>query len=252
MNVQDFFGWSATCLTAGFYISLITPFFNVFKGNLSYENTPIVVIIISYINCITWVVYGTMISSNQIKVCNMLGGIATLILIFIYLGYHIRKKLLDSILYICILFIGTYIFYLILTKIINNAKIIGKMCIIAKFFVFISPVQLIYRVIKEKNYILIPIFASFVSFLSCICWILYGFFRDDFNVVIPNSTGLILALVQFYVYSFYKKKYRKIPESISSVDIENNILKGNKNEVSSIHVDEKSQDIMKEKPIDIN
>ena len=253
MNVQDFFGWSATFLTAGFYISLITPFFKVFKGNLSYQNTPIVVIIISYVNCITWVIYGRMISSIQIKVCNMVGGISTFILIFLYLSYHIRKYLQDSIIYICILLIGSYLFYLFLTEILNNAKIIGKMCVFAKFFVFISPVQLIYRVIKEKNYILIPIFASFVSFLSCICWILYGFLKEDINVVIPNTIGLILALVQFYVYSFYKIKYQKIIEQspTNTIDVEKNILKGNKDNDSNDKKKKKNQGIV-QKPIKIS
>ena len=50
MNAKEYFGWAATCLTAGFYVSLITPFFKIFKGKLSYEDAPIIVIIVSYIN----------------------------------------------------------------------------------------------------------------------------------------------------------------------------------------------------------
>ena len=34
MEVKDIFGWAATCLTALFYVSLITPFFKVFKGQM--------------------------------------------------------------------------------------------------------------------------------------------------------------------------------------------------------------------------
>lgn len=247
MNVKDLFGWAATILTAGFYISLITPFFNIFKGIISYKDAPIVIIIISYINCIIWVIYGTMIHSNQIKACNTVGGISTLILIIIYLAYEIRKYCLNSIIYVLILVIGSIIIFKFLTVIINDAQIIGKICVMAKFFVFISPVQLIYRVIKEKNYILIPIYASFVSFLSCICWVSYGFFINDFNVVIPNAIGLILALIQFYVYFFYKKKYPNLSQRTSSLGIENISSENNKKD----HIHENLDNIIKVKPVKI-
>ena len=95
MDAKEAFGWAATCLTAGFYVSLITPFFKIFKGKLSYEDAPIVVITVSYINCFSWCVYGNMISSNQIKICNLVGVISTLILIIIYLIYEIKKYCLN-------------------------------------------------------------------------------------------------------------------------------------------------------------
>ena len=251
MNVQEYFGWAATCLTAGFYISLITPFFNIFKGIISYEDAPIVVIIISYINCSTWIIYGTIIKSNQIKICNMIGGIATLILILIFLAYQIRKNCLNSILNFFILILGSLIIYKTLTNIINDPQILGKICIVAKFFVFISPVQLIYRVIKEKNYILIPIFASFVSFLSCIFWVLYGFSINDLHVVIPNSIGLILAIIQFYVYYYYKKKYPNLSKNSPTIGIENSFSGGNSTESTTMNIDENLQKKIKEKPVKI-
>lgn len=251
MNIQDFFGWSATCLTAGFYVSLISPFFKIFKGKLNYEDAPIFVITISYINCITWIIYGNLISSIQIKICNMIGGLSTLILIFIYLYYEIRKFCFDAILNTFILILGTSVIHKFLTLILKDPQIIGKICISAKFCLFVSPIQLVYRVIKEKNYILIPIFASFVSFLSCICWVLYGFFINDFHVIIPNAIGLILALVQFYVYSYYKKTYPHFVENSSTIGIENTFSEGNKNEENTNDIDEKEEKKIKEKPIQI-
>ena len=50
MEFQHFFGWSATYLTALFYISLITPFFKIFKGQMKYQDAPIFVIYVSYVN----------------------------------------------------------------------------------------------------------------------------------------------------------------------------------------------------------
>ena len=104
--------------------------------------------------------------------------------------------------------VGTFVLYNYLTVIITDkVNIIGNFCIFAKFCVFISPIQLIYRVIKEKNYILIPIYASFVSFSSGICWVIYGFYIKNIYVILPNMVGIILGITQFYVFFYYKKNY---------------------------------------------
>ena len=227
--------WAATSLTALFYVSLVTPFFKIFKGQMKYKDAPIFVIYVSYINCILWIIYGNMIISSQIRICNIIGAFSTFILIFIYLSYSIRKYILDSVLNAIIVLYGTFVLYNYLTVIITDkAHIIGKFCICAKFCVFISPIQLIFRVINEKNYILIPIYASFVSFLSGICWVLYGFYIEDINVVIPNTVGIILGIIQFYVFFYYKKYYPNLYVSNDIINIDNSFPEDNKEDVAII------------------
>ena len=236
MDYQYYFGWSATCLTALFYVSLITPFFKIFKGQMKYQDAPIFVIYVSYINCIMLCIYGNMIFSYQIRVCNMIGGISTFILIFIYLSYEFRKHILDPSLTAIIVIYGTYVLYNYFTVLITNKTyIIGNFCILAKFCVFTSPIQLIYRVIKEKNYILIPIYASFVSFISSIFWVLYGFCINDIHVITPNVVGIILGITQFYVYFYYKKHYSKLNRPSKPNTLDNSLSElHNKEEVAII------------------
>ena len=194
-----------------------------------------------------------MIFSDQIKICNLIGVISTLILIIIYLIYEMKKYYTDSILNIIILCIASFLIYNGLTKIINDVRFIGKICICTKLLVYISPIQLVYRVIREKNYILIPIFASFVSFLSCICWVTYGIFINDFNVVIPNATGIILALIQFFVYTIYKIKYHNYSQGSSTLGVEttSSSLEEYKNEGITIKINEENQKNLKVKPVKI-
>ena len=250
MDNQDLFRWSATFLNTAFYISLISPFFNIFKGKLRFEDAPIFVIVISYINCFIWIIYGNIISSNQIIIINIIGGISTLTLIFIYLIYEIRKYLLDSILNISILILGTIFIYKILAIIIKDAKLIGKICITTRLFAFISPIQLVYRAIKENNYFLIPIVTSYIGFLSCILWDLYGFFINDIYFVISYSIGILLILYQFYVYSYYKNKNKNLDENNSTIDFDN-YSDEYKKEVNSINIYDKIQEKIKEKPVKI-
>ena len=87
--------------------------------------------------------------------------------------------------------------------------------------------------------------------MSCICWISYGFFIKDINVVILNTIGLFLAIIQFYIYFFYKNKYPHLSKKSPTLSIENISSENNKNEERVIHINEKINKIIKEKPVKI-
>ena len=254
-KIQEIFGWVATGLTMCFYISPVIPFINVFKGKLSYEDTPVIIISTSYVNCFCWYIYGDMILSDQIKMCNMIGAISSLILICIYLLFELKKYAVDAILNALIIITGTLALYRGLTVIINDDSIIGKICNGTSIIVFLSPIQLIYRVIKEKNYILIPIYTAYVSFIASSCWVTYGVFIHDFYVVLPNLFGIILAIIQILVYFNYKRKYPSIGDKVinPTIDIETETgnEEGKKDESTSIKVDEDSHNNVKEKTVKI-
>ena len=221
MEFKDYFGWAATYLTILFFVSFTTPFFKIFKGKMKYYDAPIFVICVNYINCILWFIYGNMIFSYQIRICNQIGSISTFILILVYISYHIKKYILDSILNAIIVIYGTFVFYNYFPIIITDkAYIIGKICIASKFCVFISPIQLIYLVINEKNYLLIPIYASFASFCSGICWVIYGYLIKDMNVIVPNMFEILLGFSQFSIFFYYKKFYSKLEISNNTIHFE--------------------------------
>ena len=195
-----------------------------------------------------------MIVSDQIKYCYMIGGIVNLILMIIYLAYEVKKYLVDSILNTLILITGTWALYWALTFIIEDDRIVGKICIGTSCVVFLSPIQIIYKVIKEKNYILIPIYNCYLIFLYSICWVVYGIFITDFYVVFPNAIAIVLALVEIIIYLNYKRKYPGIGERefSSTIGIETtaNEEASKKEDSSSIKMEE-VDDKVKEKPVKI-
>ena len=252
-KLRETFGWIATCLTMCFYISPAIPFVNVFKGKLSYEDTPAIVVTTSYVNCFCWYIYGDMIFSYQIKICNLVGAISSLILVFIYLFYELKKYVLDAILNAIIIILGSYAIYNGFTLVIDDDQIIGKICVGTACIVFLSPIQLIYRVIKEKNYILIPIYTAWVSLVSTSCWVTYGVFITDLNVIIPNIIGLVLAIIQIVIYYNYKKKFPTIGEKefTSTIGIESTENEKDKKEPTAIKIDDDIQSKEEEKPVKI-
>ena len=251
-KVQEIFGWVATGLTMCFYISPVIPFINVFRGKLGYEDTPAIIVSTSYVNCFCWYIYGDMIFSDQIKLCNLTGAISSLILMCIYLIFEVRQYPIDAILNALIIITGSYAAYRGLTVIIDDDAIVGKICNVTALIVFLSPIQLIYRVIKEKNYNLIPIYTACVSLFSTGCWITYGVFLSDYYVVFPNSIGMVLGIIQICVFLNYKRKYPSIGHTTSTIGIEstgNEEIK--KEEDTTIKEDEENKKNVKEKPVKI-
>ena len=253
-SIEDVFGWVATCLTMCFYISPVIPFIQVFKGKLSYEDTPGILVTDSYVNCFCWYIYGDMVFSQQVKICNCIGAISSLCLICIYLAYEVRKYTLDAILNALIILTGSYAVYRGLTIVVDDDAVVGKICNVTSIIVFLSPIQILYRVFREKNnYFLIPIYTAWVSLFSTGCWVTYGILISDIYIQIPNIIGIILAIVQICTYIVFKRKYPTIGErdrDTSTIDIDNTV--DEKKETNNIKDDEENQTDVKEKPVKIS
>ena len=189
-------------------------------------------------------VYGDMVFSDQVKYAYMVGSIINCLLMSIYLVYEIRRYLVDTILNTLILITGTWALYRALTIIIDDDRVVGKICIGTTFIVYINPIQILYKVIKEKNYVFIPIYNCYLSFLLSVCWLVYGIFITDFYVVFPYAVGIILSLVQIVIYLNYKKKYPIIGERdfSSTIGIETTPNEEAKKESTPIKMDEMTEE----------
>ena len=190
----------------------IFPFLNVIKGKLNIEDFPIIMVISCYVNYFCWYVYGDMIFSFQIKYGYIIGSFIFGLIIVIYLILEIRKHLFDTILNALMLFSSTWALYRALNFIIDDDRVVGRIWKGTTFIVFVSPIKLLYKVIKENNYKYIPICNCYLSFLYSFCWLVYGIFITDLYVSFTNAIGIILALVQISYYLHLKKKYPIIEE----------------------------------------
>ena len=251
MDYQNIFGYTATGLSVCFYSSLVIPFFNVLRCKLNYEYTPIALIDTIYVDSLAWYIYADKILCDQLKLCNTIGACCSLILITIYLAYELKKYLVDSILNCLILILGTLVLHKGLTIVIEDAQVVGKICIGTKLISLFVPVLLICRVIKEKNYKLISVNITVTYMASCIGWVLFGKAANDINIMCANTVGVILCLIQFIVFLNFRKKYHRYSGSSSTIGIENISGEETKTESTTMNIDEESQDKEKEKPVKI-
>ena len=78
------------------------------------------------------------------------------------------------------------------------------MCSNSLLYIFF-PIRLIYKVLKEKNYMLIPFYQAWGSLFMSISWIIYGILISEIYVVIPHCFNIILATMQIVLYLNFKK-----------------------------------------------
>ena len=172
----------------------------------------------------------------------------------IYLIYEVRRYLVDTILNTLILITGSWALYKVPIFLTNNPRIIGIFCIGTSFIVFFSPIQIIYKVIKGKNYILIPIYNCYLIFLYAICWAVYGICIISFFVIISYAIAIALALVEIIIYLYYKRKYPAIGERefSSTIGIETTSNEEpSKKEENTLKMDEDTEAKGSEKPVKI-
>lgn len=200
--VGDIFGWVGTVIAIYFYIAPCVPFLKVLKGDLPVKDSPGVLLICSFMNCILWADYGLVNDKFLVYLANGIGGTITLIWITIFLFFLANKNIGLAILFNLGL-IGGVIGLLLLFFYLIDVTITGYVAMVFNILMYAAPGEKIFKVITTKDYKLIPIFSTVGGFLCSLCWFMYGFISKDINLIIPNGLGLLFAILQIVAYLFY-------------------------------------------------
>jgi hypothetical protein len=252
-TIEDIVGWIACGLTISYFIPQIIPYIHVIQGNLYFEDTPGFFISTCYINSYLWYIYGEMIYSDQIRISNIIACFICLISMGIYIIYEIRKYTIDAILNILIIIMASWAAYKYLIIVVDDDRVIGKLCIGSSIILYLYFIYIINKVIKEKNFLLIQFYHTLIYLLVTISWIAYGIITKDVYIVFPYSLGIIFSLIEIVIYLTYKKKYPFIEEKdfSSTIGIESNVNEDNKREKSINIEDDKAINNIKERQVKI-
>ena len=202
----EIFGWVGTGIAIYFYLAPAVPFIKLVNDHLKVNEVPGILLICSFMNCILWADYGLLDDTFQVYLANGIGGAITLIWITIFLIYIGKQNIKIALLYIILLMICvggiSYVFYFIIDK-----DITGKVAMIFNILMYAAPGEKIFKVFKTKKYNLIPIFSTIGGFFCSLCWLAFGIYKGDINLIIPNGLGLFFSILQIVVYLiFYCKK----------------------------------------------
>lgn len=200
-------GCIGTYASSCFFLSFCLPFVDLFRGDIKYEETPGPIILANYFNCFMWYYYGDMIDSSPIKVNYLACYITSAILLIIYLGYEFREYKSDAVLNFLIIAVLTFIIWKLFKIFDDDDDKVFYGCLIGNVLVYLSPIQILYKVVKELNYHLVPIYSAFISLIGCCVWTLYAFNTKGFTLLaVPNVLGILMSIIQIFVWKNYRKK----------------------------------------------
>ena len=204
--IKDIFGWTGTGLAIYFFISPVVPFCKLINEQMKINEIPGILLFCSFMNCILWADYGLLDDSFQVYFTNGIGGVITLIWITIYLIYLAKQTIGYALFLVILLMIAiggiSFVFYFLLGK-----KITGWAAMIFNVLMYAAPGEKIVKVFKTRQYNLIPIFSTIGGLFCSLCWLMFGVYKGDTNLIIPNALGLFFAILQVIVYIiFYCKK----------------------------------------------
>ena len=189
-------------ITVFLNFSQIFVFIPVIKGKQKYTNIPFLMLIFNLLNCICWACYWFRKNVISPVISNAICLIISTMFFLIYIFFFSKKIVTKFLFYIIILIlIETIIIFISLYVI--NLNFFGIILIVMNSLMFIAPGQNIIRVIKEKNYKLIPIATTLVAIICSGGWLLFGILVNDINCIISNLIGLVSSIFTTLIWVIY-------------------------------------------------
>lgn len=203
--VKEVFGYVGACISTIFFISPVVPYLKLIREEIKVSETPGVLLICNFFNCLLWKNYGLLLDLTQVIVANGVGGAITLIFITIFLIHIVDRKFWYSFLLTLGLMAAVagfdFLFYLLVP-----ADIIGNIAFGFNILIYAAPGEKLWTVIKTGNYNLIPIYSTLAGIVSSVSWMIYGIYLNDWRIYVPNGLGIVFSIIQIIIYLIYKKK----------------------------------------------
>jgi len=210
MDAATLFPVLGTIFSVFLSFSPTVPFIQVFKKQEKIEILPEGMLLCQLLNRLLWASVWVM-TNRTIPLINAAVGICiTSFFIDLYFYLYFDRNIYKA-------FFG-YIALIIFELSISLSAIfygsvptVSLLAMIFNVAMYIAPGQKILRVIREKNYKLIPIRSTIVSILCSGSWLIYGIVINLLPQIVPNALGLFfsiantLAWIYFYINRPSKK-----------------------------------------------
>ena len=214
VELADFFSTIGTIISFALSFTPTVPFMKVFKGQEKIDILPEGLLLFLILTRLVW---GSVwiLTDRKIALLNSVLGIAVCdvfvaLYFYLYFARSCPKAFFTTIvlllLEVAILYGGVFW---------GNHTVLSYTAMCFNVMMFISPGQKIIRVIKEKNYKLIPIWTTIVNILCSAAWLGYGICINLISQIIPNSLGLFFSIANTlaWVYFYLKRDKSKDNEN---------------------------------------
>ena len=208
VELADFFSTIGTIISFALSFTPTVPFMKVFKGEEKIDILPEGVLLFLILTRLVW---GSVwiLTDRKIALLNSVLGIAVCdVFVALYFYLYFNRSCLKA-------FFSSIFLLLIELGILyggvfwGNHVVLSYTAMVFNVMMFVSPGQKIIRVIKEKNYKLIPIVTTIVNILCSAAWLGYGICINLITQIIPNSLGLFFSIANTLAWVYFYSKRDK-------------------------------------------
>ena len=211
-TLGDTLGWFGTCFSIIFYMAPAQPYSRFIRKEVTLNDVPALLLLFSYLNCVSWIAYGLRDEQAKPFVCNLVGATLSLVFIILFFAFYVNLNVKKGLLITIIIFNLTAEFYYVCHFVIKSVKTLGLICMAFNILMYAGTLEKFTRIIKSHNYNLIPILSATLMFINGACWTIYGFAYNDINIIIANVSGVVLEALAIGMWCFLRKKYPEAGE----------------------------------------
>ena len=222
VQASTIFSTLGTVFSVFLSFSPTVPFIQVFRREEKIEILPEGMLLCQLLNrllwCSVWILTKKLIPFINASV----GIFITTVFLILYLFLYFHRSYLKTLgkVFILLFLESAIIFGAIIYGKVSNVSLIAM---IFNVLMYIAPGQKIVRVIKEKNYKLIPIRSTIVSICCSGSWLLFGISINLIPQIVPNALGLFFSIVNTlaWIYFYINKDKSKDKEEETFAVIHN-------------------------------
>lgn len=205
-----------TAMGIGLGITPIVPFYEIIRGKENVRIFPESMIFFNILCPHLWACYWIRQNIFIPFFSAIFGLILALLFSTIYLYFYLGKNMVKWLLSLVCKFAVIVAFHFFLLDILPSHHYIGTAAMLVGIFTSIAPAQNVLKVIRERNYKLIPICSCVFGGLCNFSWLAFGIMLKDIYNIIPNAIcftiNLSNTLIWCYFYSTSKKEEKEDKE----------------------------------------
>ena len=194
---------AGTAMGIGLGITPIVPFIEIIKGKENVKIFPESMIFFNILCPHLWACYWIRQAIFIPFFSAIFGFVLALLFSTIYLYFYLGQNTSKWLLSLAGKFAVVFLFHYFLLYIIPTYHIIGTAAMLVGIFTSIAPAQNVVRVIRERNYKLIPIFSTVFGALCNFCWLVFGCILKDIYNIIPNGICLAINLSNTFIWVYF-------------------------------------------------
>lgn len=184
-------------------------FFYNTKTTGKYSSFPFIAM---FFNCTIASIYGILIDDLPLLITNYPCAIISVIYMLMYWKYADAKPRMKSIVvafFALAIVVGLGVLAAYIPK-TTREMMFGIIMCCTGIIMYGSPLTKMYDVIRTRSTNGMPFYFSLTDFICTTVWMIYGYMIMNVFIIIPNTVGAILSLIQLSLFTLFGSKLHLI------------------------------------------